>query len=150
MPWDMNDYPSSLKNLDKPIRKKAIDIANALVEDGYEEDRAIPIATSQAEKWYNNASKEEIDKYTKTGKPTVNNQDYFSDPNLMAEPEMVLPHEKGWAVQAKKALKPAKLFTKKDEALKYGKEIARNKGTDLIVYQQDETVETTIHYDKNH
>ncbi len=43
----------------------------------------------------------------------------------------------------------AKLFTRKEEALKYGKEIARNKGTDLIVYQQDETVETTIHYGEN-
>ncbi len=49
MPWNMNDYPSSLKNLDKPVRKKAIDIANAMLDEGYDEGKAIPIATKQAE-----------------------------------------------------------------------------------------------------
>lgn len=44
MPWNMNDYPASMKNLDPLIRKKAIDIANALLDDGYPDDRAIPIA----------------------------------------------------------------------------------------------------------
>lgn len=49
MPWNMKDYPASMKNLDPLVRKKAIDIANALLDDGYPDDRAIPIATSQAE-----------------------------------------------------------------------------------------------------
>ena len=52
MPWNEKDYPESFKNFDPPLRKKAIEIANALLEEGYEEGRAIPIATSQAEKWY--------------------------------------------------------------------------------------------------
>lgn len=30
MPWNMNDYPTSMKNLAPLIRKKAIDIGNAL------------------------------------------------------------------------------------------------------------------------
>ena len=51
MPWNVRDYPASMKNLDPLVRKKAIDIANALLADGYSDDRAIPIATSQAEKW---------------------------------------------------------------------------------------------------
>ena len=59
MPWNMKDYPASMKNLDPLVRKKAIDIANALLNDGYTDDRAIPIATSQAEKWLENASEEE-------------------------------------------------------------------------------------------
>ncbi|SDI79899.1 hypothetical protein SAMN05216352_11235 [Alteribacillus bidgolensis] len=41
MSWTMNDYPSSLKNLDKAVRKKAIDIANAMVGEGYDEGRTI-------------------------------------------------------------------------------------------------------------
>ena len=49
MPWNMNDYPTSMKNLAPLIRKKAIDIGNALLADGYPDDRAIPIAISQAE-----------------------------------------------------------------------------------------------------
>lgn len=55
MPWNMKDYPQSMKNLEHTVRKKAIDIANALDADGYLEDRSIPIAISQAKEWYDNA-----------------------------------------------------------------------------------------------
>ena len=58
MPWTKDDYPDSMKNLMAEVRNKAIDIANALMEDGYEEDRAIPIAISQAEKWAENHGKQ--------------------------------------------------------------------------------------------
>lgn len=34
MPWNVRDYPASMKNLDPLVRKKAIDIANALLADG--------------------------------------------------------------------------------------------------------------------
>lgn len=51
MPWSENDYPNSWKNLTAGVRRKAIEIGNALLEDGYEESRAIAIATSQAEEW---------------------------------------------------------------------------------------------------
>lgn len=30
MPFDRRDYPNSMKNLEKPIRDKAIDIVNAI------------------------------------------------------------------------------------------------------------------------
>lgn len=52
MPWDENNYPDSLKNLKKIVRRKAVDIANALKDKGYSDQRAISIATEQAEKWY--------------------------------------------------------------------------------------------------
>ena len=65
MPWSMKDYPQSLKNLEEPVKKKAIEIANAMVDEGYEEGRAIPIATSQAKEQKKNASKEEIDQLMK-------------------------------------------------------------------------------------
>ncbi|MEK8127540.1 hypothetical protein WMW72_06380 [Paenibacillus filicis] len=51
MPWTKRDYPPSMKNLDERVRNKAIEIANALLEDGYEEGRAIAIATAQAKEW---------------------------------------------------------------------------------------------------
>ncbi len=54
MPWSENDYPSSMKNLPKRVRNKAIEIANALLEEGYEEGRAIAIAISQAREWAEN------------------------------------------------------------------------------------------------
>jgi uncharacterized protein YdaT len=51
MPWNEGDYPESLKNFTAPIRNKAVEIANALLEDGMEEGRAIAIATAQAKEW---------------------------------------------------------------------------------------------------
>jgi uncharacterized protein YdaT len=54
MPWSEDNYPVSLKNLTPQVRKKAIDISNALLDQGYEEGRAISIGTSQAEEWANN------------------------------------------------------------------------------------------------
>ena len=54
MPWTQNDYPRSLKNLTPQVRNKAIEIANALLEEGWEEGRAIAIATEKAEEWAQN------------------------------------------------------------------------------------------------
>ena len=64
MPWNMKDYPASMKTWIRWF-EKAIDIANALLNDGYTDDRAIPIATSQAEKWLENASEEEKKEFRK-------------------------------------------------------------------------------------
>ncbi|MBC2121481.1 hypothetical protein [Listeria marthii] len=54
MPWTKNNYPDSWENLRKLEREKAIEIGNALLKDGYSENRAIPIETSKAEEWYKN------------------------------------------------------------------------------------------------
>ncbi len=51
MPWNMKDYPPAMKNLEELTRKKAIDIGNALLAEGYPDDRAIPIAIKQAKEW---------------------------------------------------------------------------------------------------
>ena len=51
MPWSKNDYPASMKNLDPDVREKAIEIANALLRENYEEGRAISIATAQAHEY---------------------------------------------------------------------------------------------------
>jgi uncharacterized protein YdaT len=61
VPWTHTDYPQSMKNLDTRVRNKAVEIANALLEEGYEEGRAIAIATAQAEKWATNHDKDDDD-----------------------------------------------------------------------------------------
>lgn len=49
MPWNKKNYPSSMKNLDKKVRDKAIEIANALIEkEEMDDGTAIPIAISKA------------------------------------------------------------------------------------------------------
>lgn len=51
MPWTVLRYPSSMRSLPEGTRGKAIRIANALLEDGYDEGRAIRIAIAQARRW---------------------------------------------------------------------------------------------------
>jgi len=51
MPWDENSYPASMRRLPSRVRRKAIEIANALLEEGYEEGMAIRIAIAKAKEW---------------------------------------------------------------------------------------------------
>jgi uncharacterized protein YdaT len=51
MPWDELRYPASMRNLPARVRRKAIEIANALLEEGYEEGMAIRIAIAKAKEW---------------------------------------------------------------------------------------------------
>lgn len=53
MPWNKQDYPASFKNLSPAVRDKAIEIANALLEEDYEEGRAISIAMTKAREYVN-------------------------------------------------------------------------------------------------
>ncbi len=54
MPWDKKNYPASLKNFMAPVRNKAIEIANAMLAEGNDEQRAIAVATAKAEEWATN------------------------------------------------------------------------------------------------
>lgn len=58
MPWTSKDYPDSLKNFTPEVRNKAVEIANALLEEGHDEGSAIAIATERAKEWAENRGKE--------------------------------------------------------------------------------------------
>ena len=136
VPWDTNDYPSSLKNLDVEIRKKAIEIANAMVDEGYDEGTAIPIATDQAKEWYENASKEEKNQMRNKSDKNLRTRDSDktnSRPELQDKEELVIKREDGWAVQAEDAKRASAVYDNKKDAMKRAKEIAENKGTDVKV-----------------
>lgn len=149
MPWNMQDYPSSLKNLNKITRKKAIDIANALVDEGYDDNRAIPIATEQAKEWYENASKSEREDFMKNEDPTKRTTKQHSRPELLDDIETVTPHEDNqWAVQSKRAKKPAKVFDNKEDAIEYGKSVAKNKQTGLQIQKNDGSIQDEINYEQ--
>lgn len=64
----------------------------------------------------------------------------------MDKPELVLPHENGWAVQSKGAKKAGKVFAKKVEAASYGKKVAKNTAEAFIIYRADKTIEEKISY----
>ncbi|GAB3499150.1 DUF2188 domain-containing protein [Spirosoma knui] len=51
MPYTNKEYPDSLKNFMAPVRNKAIAIANALLAEGSDDQKALAIATAKAEEW---------------------------------------------------------------------------------------------------
>lgn len=143
MPWDTNNYPSSFKNLDTAIRKKAIDIANAMIDEGYKEDQAIPIATEQAKKWYDDASEKERNQVIRMSDDDLTSRDknaQSSRPELLEKGQHVVPHEDGWAVQTQDAKRASAVYDTKKEAMDRAKEIANNKGTSVIVHNKDGSI----------
>jgi uncharacterized protein YdaT len=51
MPWSEQRYPRSMQSLPPWVRRKAIEIANALLDEGMDEGKAIRIAIAKARQW---------------------------------------------------------------------------------------------------
>jgi uncharacterized protein YdaT len=51
MPWTADYFPVSMKHLPTNVRQKAIEIANALLDEGMDEAKAIRIAIAKAKEW---------------------------------------------------------------------------------------------------
>lgn len=51
MPWNRSYYPPAMEHLPEAVRAKAIEIANALLAQGYDEGKAIRIAIAKAKEW---------------------------------------------------------------------------------------------------
>jgi hypothetical protein len=51
MPWTLDRYPPAMRRLTPEIRSKAIEIANAMLEEGRDEGQAIRMAIAAARKW---------------------------------------------------------------------------------------------------
>ncbi|GCF95024.1 hypothetical protein NRIC_29150 [Enterococcus florum] len=149
MPWNMNDYPNSMKNLDSVTRKKAIDIGNALLTDGYPDERAIPIAISQAEKWAEESSPEER-RSEKYGKAPRKSDTHEKNPNakkLMDAAVSVTYQDNQWIIISAGAKRASDRFDKKTEAIERGQEIAKNKGSKLKIFKRDGTLQETRNYE---
>ena len=51
MPWNEAYYPPAMEHLPPLVRTKAIEIANALLEEGHEEGFAIRVGIARAKEW---------------------------------------------------------------------------------------------------
>ena len=51
MPWTAQRYPPAMQHLPLDVRLKAIEIANAMLEEGFDEGMAIRVAIATAKKW---------------------------------------------------------------------------------------------------
>ncbi|MFQ4134852.1 DUF2188 domain-containing protein [Nodosilinea sp. PGN35] len=133
MPWSYDDYPTSMKNLTAEVRRKAIDIANALLDDGYGDGRAIAIATAQAEKWAKRRGKQIAKKNTggTTGQAVAaaSDKDDSEPIHVFADPD-----DAGWvATQGNKRV--AQGSTKADVVDK-ARAKAKAQKTELCIHNQ--------------
>ena len=120
MPWNKNDYPDSMKNLDEEVRKKAIEIANALLEDDYEEGRAISIATSQARKAIRGDEEERV-KYE------------------------VISRETDWVLRKADGKRSIIVENTKAELLQKAKPYVNDQNGILTIYEEDGSIEHTLY-----
>lgn len=140
MPWDLKDYPSSFKKFEPLLKKKAIEIANALVSEGYPDDRAIPIAISQSKRCLDEATDTEKADFKKATDPkkTDNHGTKKINTDLLDNDVLVYYQENRWYVQTKHAEKAVDSFETKEQAMERAKEIAKNKDSNVIAYKKDE------------
>lgn len=119
MPWTTDHYPDSMKNLDLPVREKAIDIANALVEGSYDEGHAIAIAIAQAKRW------------------AENNDTYAQDLH-------VVPHPDGWAISREGNKRAGIILPTKEDARNRAIEIAQQEGRDVVIHDDNGRIENYV------
>ncbi|MBE9168225.1 DUF2188 domain-containing protein [Pleurocapsales cyanobacterium LEGE 06147] len=133
MPWTYDDYPTSMKNLTAEVRRKAIDIANALLDDGYEEGRAIAIATAQAKKWAKRRDKQIAKKNTggSTGQAVAPESEKGDGESIHVVPD---PKREGWiATQKQKRIAQGK---EKADVINKAQEKAKAQKTELCIHNE--------------
>ncbi|MCH4826526.1 MAG: DUF2188 domain-containing protein [Planococcus sp. (in: firmicutes)] len=119
MPWNQKDYPDSFKNLTADVRNKAIEIANALLRDGYEEGRAIPIALEQAKKTENNDEDRPVYEIKK--------------------------HDEGWQLKKKDSKKAILIEETKESLMGEAKRYVNKNHGELHIYTEDGSLSDTLY-----
>src|SRR5688500_5991224 len=137
MPWTKNDYPDSMKNLTEKVRKKSIEIANALLkETKMPEGIAIATAISRAKDWAVNH-----------GKPIKNASadSKTTDVKQHGADRYVVPHEGNhWAIKNEGSERVEKVFDHKNEAVQQARKKARAANASLTIQKRDGRVQQRI------
>lgn len=107
----VDNIPTELLNLTSELRHKAIEIANNLIDEGFQIPVAINLAAANVSRWAGIGAPEES--------------------------QHVVPHPDGWAVMRLDAAKPTVVTDVKDEAVTRAREIAKNQKTVLVIHGQD-------------
>ncbi|HLR23761.1 MAG TPA: hypothetical protein VK100_08625 [Pseudogracilibacillus sp.] len=119
MPWNQQNYPSSFNNLTSDVRKKAIEIANALIQEDYSEERAIAIAISKA--------REAI-------------QDDDQRPLYI-----VKKRDDDWIFMKEHGQKAIYVESVKEDVLQKAKPYVNEQNGRLKIYREDGTIEQTLY-----
>lgn len=140
MPWNKRDYPDSMKNLPAGVRNKAIEIANALLEErGMDEGIAIATAISRAKDWAENRGKqsEAAPGTSRTTDVKEHGQDRY-----------VTPEAEGWAVK-KEGSRKKEHYDSKREAVKHAREEAKDDNASLTIQGKHGKIQSRTSYNPN-
>lgn len=118
MVWTTRNYPQTMKTLPVRIRRKAVELGNQLLMDGYQIQRAMNIAVSMAREWAEHGQ-------------TVRERNIH-----------VVPHNLGWAVR--RVCGPETVFADKPCALSYAVQLARDEGVYVIAHNERGTIDAHI------
>jgi uncharacterized protein YdaT len=126
-----------MKNLPAAVRNKAIEIANALLEErGMEEGIVIATAISRAKDWAAEHGKK------------IENRDKsrITDVKEHGQDRYVIPHEGEWAVKVEGRKRVEKIFHTKREAVAHAREEAKRVNGSLTVQSRSGKLESRISY----
>ncbi len=125
MPWNKDNYPDAMKNLSSATRNKANDIANSLLNEDYEEGRAISIAIATAKNRAESSNKKE----------SHDSEEYH-----------ILPHPDGWAIRKTNAEKASFVFDNKELALDKAENMMKDKGGRLVIHDHEGNIQRHKNY----
>ncbi|WP_281321891.1 DUF2188 domain-containing protein [Flavobacterium aestivum] len=140
MPWTKTDYPNSMKNLPAAVRNKAIEIANALLEERHMDDGiAIATAISRAKDW---AAEHGL----KTDNPEKSR---ITDVKIHGQDRYVIPYENEWAIKVEGKEKVERVFHTKQEAINQARQEAKKINGSLTIQLKTGRIEKRISYNPN-
>jgi uncharacterized protein YdaT len=140
MPWTKIDYPNSMKNLPVAVRNKAIEIANALLEERHmDEGISIATAISRAKDW---AAEHGL----KVDNPEKSR---ITDVKVHGQDRYVIPYEKEWAIKIEGREKVEKVFHTKKEAISQARLEAKQINGSLTIQLKTGRIEKRISYNPN-
>jgi uncharacterized protein YdaT len=140
MPWNKKNYPDSMKNLPAPVRNKAVEIVNALLEEkNMAEGIAIATAISRAKDWAENHGK-------RSEAPSGSSRS--TDVKQHGEDRYVTPHGNEWEVKKEKATK-GKLFETKTEAVSSAKKAAEKANASVTIQGKHGKIEKRESFNPN-
>jgi uncharacterized protein YdaT len=142
MPWTKKNYPPSMKNLPKAIRDKAVEIANALLDETrMPEGIVIATAISRAKDWGVHHGKKIKNMQVKSRS---------TDPKKHGEDRYVIPYKKDrWAVKAEGRKRVEKTFKSKKQAVKIARKKAANANAALTIQKRSGKVQKRVSFNPN-
>jgi uncharacterized protein YdaT len=128
-----------MKNLPAQVRNKAVEIANAMLEEK-DADEGIAIATgiSRAKDWAANRGKQVEKKGASRS----------TDVKQHGKDQYVIPVDGGWAIK-EEAGNAGKTYKTKPEAVKAARERAKKANASLTIQRKDGKVQKRISYNPN-